>query len=141
VLKGFKDFVLRGNVIDLAVAVIIGTAFGLLVSQFGKSFLEPLIKLASGGGITGGALKVETGDGPVYFNWGAFLNAGITFLITATTLYFGVVAPMNALAKRRKQGEEPEPQRPAEDILLLQQIRDALVEQNARTASKGSAGQ
>jgi large conductance mechanosensitive channel len=139
VLKGFKDFVLRGNVIDLSVAVVIGAAFGALVTQFGKSFLEPLIKLASGGGIEGGKLRIGNGPAPTEFDWGAFVNAGITFLITAVTLYFLVVAPMNALAKRRKQGEEPEPQRPAEDILLLQQIRDALVEQNAR-AARDSAG-
>jgi large conductance mechanosensitive channel len=130
VLKGFKDFVLRGNVIDLSVAVVIGAAFGTLVAQFGKSFLEPLIAVMAGGGIKGGT-KVING---VTFDWGAFVNASITFVITAATLYFLVVAPMNALAKRRKQGEEPEPQRPAEDVLLLQQIRDALLEQNARNA-------
>jgi large conductance mechanosensitive channel len=136
VLKGFKDFVLRGNVIDLSVAVIIGAAFGALVTQFGSSFLRPLIELAGGGGIDGGVLTVRG----TKFNWGAFVNAAITFLITAGTLYFFVVAPMNALAERRKHGSEPEPQRPAEDILLLQQIRDALVEQNARaTEASGEA--
>lgn len=139
-LKGFKDFVLRGNVIDLSVAVVIGAAFGALVTQFGKSFLEPLIKLASGGGVTGGKFKVGNVADPTVVDWGAFVNAGITFLITAATLYFLVVAPMNALAKRRKQGREPEPQRPAEDVLLLQQIRDALVEQNVRAAARHSAG-
>ena len=129
-LKGFKDFVLRGNVIDLSVAVVIGAAFGALVTQFGKSFLEPLIAVASGGGVKGGVLTVNG----VPFPWGAFVNACITFLITASTLYFLVVLPMNALARRRKHGQEPEPQRPAEDILLLQQIRDALVEHSTRDA-------
>jgi large conductance mechanosensitive channel len=132
VLKGFKDFVLRGNVIDLSVAVVIGAAFGALVTQFGKSFLQPLIALIAGGGVKGGVKMVDD----VAFDWGAFVNATITFLLTAATLYFLVVAPMNALAKRRKQGAEPEPARPAEDILLLQEIRDALMEQNARNAGR-----
>jgi large conductance mechanosensitive channel len=136
VLKGFKDFVLRGNVIDLAVAVVIGAAFGALVTQFGKSFLEPLIQFVSGGDITSGTLPLGAAEDAPAIDWGAFVNAGITFLITAATLYFLVVAPMNALARRRKQGDEPEPQRPAEDILLLQQIRDALVEQNARAKGR-----
>jgi large conductance mechanosensitive channel len=132
VLKGFKDFILRGNVIDLAVAVVIGAAFGALVAQLGKSFLEPLIALAAGGGVEGGVYKIND----VPFDWGAFVNAGITFVLTAATLYFLVVAPMNALAKRRKRGEEPEPQPPSEDIRLLQQIRDLLEQQNARSAER-----
>jgi large conductance mechanosensitive channel len=131
VLKGFKDFVLRGNVIDLSVAVVIGAAFGALVTQFGNSFLQPIIQLAGGGGVHGGEFVI----GKSHFLWGAFANSALTFLITAATLYFLVVAPMNALAERRKHGREPEPQRPAEDILLLQQIRDALIEQNARRAT------
>jgi large conductance mechanosensitive channel len=132
VLKGFKDFILRGNVVDLAVAVIIGAAFSALVKQFGDSFLRPLLDLTGGGSVQGGELTV----GNAVFRWGDFLNAVITFLITAATLYFVVVMPLNTLAERRKHGKEPEPQRPAEDILLLQQIRDALVERNNRETAR-----
>jgi large conductance mechanosensitive channel len=135
VLKGFKDFVLRGNVIELSAAVIIGTAFGALVTQFGNSFLKPLIKIF-GGGVKGGTTTIHK----VVFDWGAFINAAITFLITAATLYFLVVLPMNALAARRKRGTEPEPTRPAEDVLLLQEIRDLLAEQNARSADRRAGG-
>jgi large conductance mechanosensitive channel len=132
VLKGFKDFVLRGNVIDLSVAVVIGASFATLIKQFADSFLFPLIALMGGGGEHGGTLRI----GATAFTWGAFVSAVIAFLITAGTLYFLVVAPMNALAARRRRGDEPEPATPAEDILLLQQIRDLLIEQNRQHADR-----
>jgi large conductance mechanosensitive channel len=125
VLKGFKDFISRGNVVDLAVGIVIGAAFTALVGQFTKSFLEPLIKVISGGKQLSGTFKVRD----VVFDWAAFLNACITFVITAAALYFLVVLPMNKLAERRARGEEPEPKAPAEDIRLLTEIRDALIAQ------------
>ena len=124
-LKGFKDFISRGNVVDLAVGIVIGAAFTALVGQFTKSFLEPLIKVISGGKQLSGTFKVRD----VVFDWAAFLNACITFVITAAALYFLVVLPMNRLAERRARGEEPEPKAPAEDIRLLTEIRDALIAQ------------
>jgi large conductance mechanosensitive channel len=125
VLKGFKDFISRGNVVDLAVGIVIGAAFTGLVTQFTKSFLEPLIKVISGGKQLSGTFKVRD----VVFDWAAFINAIIAFLITAAALYFLVVLPMNKLAERRARGEEPEPKAPAEDIRLLTEIRDALIAQ------------
>ena len=124
-LKGFKDFISRGNVVDLAVGIVIGAAFTGLVTQFTKSFLEPLIKVMSGGKELSGTFTVRA----VVFDWAAFINAIITFLITAAALYFLVVLPMNKLAERRARGEEPEPEAPAEDIRLLTEIRDALIAQ------------
>ena len=124
-LKGFKDFISRGNVVDLAVGIVIGAAFTALVGQFTKLFLEPLIKVISGGKQLSGTFKVRD----VVFDWAAFLNACITFVITAAALYFLVVLPMNKLAERRARGEEPEPKAPAEDIRLLTEIRDALIAQ------------
>src|SRR5215212_4624113 len=122
-LKGFRDFISRGNVIDLAVGIVIGAAFTGLVTQFTKSFLEPLIKVISGGKELSGTFKV----GDVVFDWAAFVNAIITFLMTAAVLYFLVVLPMNKLAERRARGEEPEPKAPAEDVRLLTEIRDAII--------------
>jgi large conductance mechanosensitive channel len=123
-LRGFKDFIMRGNVVDLAVGIVIGAAFGGLVTQFTKSFLEPLIRLIAGGGP---AMKqgVKTVNG-VDFDYAAFINATIAFLLTAATLYFLVVMPMNKLAERRARGQEPKPKAPSEEILLLREIRDAL---------------
>ncbi len=124
-LSGFKDFISRGNVIELAGGFVIGAAFNGLVTQFTKSFLEPTIKLLSGGRELSGTFKVRD----VIFDWAAFINAIIAFLITAAALYFLVVLPANKIAERRARGEEPEPKAPAEDIRLLTEIRDALIAQ------------
>jgi large conductance mechanosensitive channel len=136
-LKGFKDFIMRGNVVDLAVGIVIGAAFTGLVSQFTKSFLEPLIKFFGGGGaLTAGRWKISNGN---YMDWAAFINAAITFLLTAAVLYFLVVFPMNKLAERRQRGEEPPPKAPSEEIKLLTEIRDALVAGNHGTPAQRGA--
>ena len=121
-IKGFKDFVLRGNVIELAVGVVIGAAFNGLVTQFTKSFLEPMIKVVSGGSALSGTWKVRD----VVFDWAAFVNAVIAFALTGVVLYFLVILPMNRLAERRLWGDEPEPAAPSEEVRLLTEIRDAL---------------
>ncbi|MFJ6163927.1 large conductance mechanosensitive channel protein MscL [Micromonospora orduensis] len=123
-LKGFKDFIMRGNVVDLAVGIVIGAAFTGVVTQLTKSFLEPLIK-AIGGGTSLSAGKWTLND--QVFDWAAFINALITFILTAAVLYFFVVYPMNKLAERRQRGEEPPPAAPSEEVKLLTEIRDALV--------------
>ncbi|WP_127554201.1 large conductance mechanosensitive channel protein MscL [Actinoplanes sp. OR16] len=124
-LQGFKDFIMRGNVVDLAVGVVIGAAFTAVVSGFTKSFLEPLIKWMGGGsGALSGAWSPEPG---VVFDYAAFINALITFLLTAAVLYFLVVFPLNKLAERRRRGEEPPPKAPSEEVKLLTEIRDALL--------------
>jgi len=124
-LKGFKDFIMRGNVVDLAVGIVIGATFTALVSQFTESFLNPLIELATGAkpGKEGGKLHFHDVD----FAYGKFVGAVIGFLLTAAVLYFLVVFPMNKLAERRKRGEEPPPAAPSEEVKLLTDIRDALV--------------
>jgi large conductance mechanosensitive channel len=118
-IKGFKDFIMRGNVVDLAIAVVIGT--------FSKSIIEPLLA-AVGGGNPGEGLGFRLrGDNPATLvDLGAVIGALITFLITAAVIYFLIVVPMNLLMERRRRGEEPEPAAPAEDIALLQEIRDLL---------------
>ncbi|WCN81821.1 large conductance mechanosensitive channel protein MscL [Micromonospora sp. LH3U1] len=123
-LKGFKDFIMRGNVVDLAVGIVIGAAFTGVVTQLTKSFLEPLIKAIGGGsGLSAGTWNL----GGQVFDWAAFINALITFVLTAAVLYFFVVYPMNKLAERRQRGEEPPPAAPSEEVKLLTEIRDALV--------------
>ncbi|SNT44073.1 large conductance mechanosensitive channel [Asanoa hainanensis] len=124
-LKGFKDFIMRGNVVDLAVGVVIGAAFTGVVTQFTKSFLEPLLKLiGAGANRVGGRNEISANN---YVEWGAFINVLITFLLTAAALYFLVIFPMNKLAERRRRGEEPPPAAPSEEIKLLTEIRDALI--------------
>ncbi|MEU5562841.1 large conductance mechanosensitive channel protein MscL [Micromonospora musae] len=137
-LKGFKDFIMRGNVVDLAVGVVIGAAFTGVVTQLTKSFLDPLIRVlvllvtGSNKGLSGTAPKFRG----IPFDWIAFVNALITFLLTAAALYFLVVYPMNRLAERRRRGEEPPPAAPNEEVKLLTEIRDALVAAGHRTPTQ-----
>ncbi len=132
--QGFKDFIMRGNVVDLAVGVVIGAAFTGVVTGFTNGFIKPLIQLMGGGsGLDAGKFKVRG----VEFDYATFLNSLITFLITAAVLYFFVVLPLNILAERRRRGEEPPPNAPAEDIVLLTQIRDALVSSSSQTRGYG----
>lgn len=138
-LRGFKDFIMRGNVVDLAVGIVIGAAFTSVVTQLTKSFLEPLIRvitlLVTGEeGIQGSAPDFRG----VVFDWPAFANSLITFLLTAAALYFFVVLPMNKLAERRRRGEEPPPAAPSEEIKLLTEIRDALVSAGAARPGPGT---
>jgi large conductance mechanosensitive channel len=134
-LKGFKDFLLRGNVVDLAVAVVIGAAFTALVASFTASFLNPLIALATGGGKNGGKVEVNG----QFFTYGLFINAVITFVLTAAITYFVVVLPMKAIAERRKRGEEAGPVAPTQ-VELLVEIRDLLRAQQGRGPGSDPSG-
>lgn len=125
-LKGFKDFLLRGNVVDLAVAVVIGAAFTAVVTAFTAAFLKPLIQVFSGGGELAGTFVVSG----VAFDYASFVNAVITFLITAAVIYFGVVLPLKVVEERRRRGAEEGPADPT-DVELLAEIRDLLREQTA----------
>jgi large conductance mechanosensitive channel len=100
VLKGFRDFVLRGNVVDLAVAVILGAAFNAIVTSFVKDILTQLIA-AVVGKPDFSALVVKVNGTPILI--GNFLNAAISFLIVATVVYFAIVLPLNALLARIKR--------------------------------------
>jgi large conductance mechanosensitive channel len=122
-LKEFREFILRGNVVDLAIAVVIGAAFGAIVAAFVADLVTPLIA-AIGGQPDFGALTFEI-NGSV-FRYGHFLNAVISFLIIAAVIFFFVVKPLNALLARRKAKEEPAPESPTEDVALLTEIRDLL---------------
>jgi len=121
-LKGFRDFILRGNVVDLAVAVLVASAFGAVITSFTAALVTPLIAAIVGKPDFGGLTFEINGS---VFRYGQFLNAVIAFVIVAVVLYFFVIVPMTKLLERRKKGEVPPPE-PTEDILLLRQIRDLL---------------
>jgi len=128
VLKGFRDFILQRNIVDLAVAVVIGTAFVALVTAFTESFINPILA-ASGDGAVGEGLGIQLGaegNDATFIDVGAFITAIITFLITAAVVYFAIVVPTKKIQELRARGKEPEPVALAEDILLLQEIRDLL---------------
>ena len=124
VFQGFKDFISRGNAIELAVGVVIGAAFGAVVKSIVDGLIGPLISAIFGQPNLSGVLAFTING--AHFSFGLILQALILFLCTAAAVYFLIVLPLNALAARRKRGEEEEPAAPAEDILLLQEIRDLL---------------
>ncbi len=122
-LKGFREFVLRGNVVDLAVGVVIGAAFTTVVNAFSGGFINPLIKAVTRGGArVGGTFTV---NGAV-FDYGTFVTAILNFLIVAAILYFLVVAPINRVNDYFKRGEKPAPPEPSNQERLLAEIRDEL---------------
>ena len=102
--KGFKEFILRGNVVDLAVAVVIGAAFGAVVTAFVKDLITPLIAAIFGKpDFSSLSFTINSST----FLYGEFINAVIAFVLIAAAVYFVVVAPMNALAARRAKGQDP----------------------------------
>lgn len=108
-MRGFRDFILRGNVVDLAVGIVIGVAFGALVTQFVGSFITPLLA-AAGGKPDFGALKFTVNHS--VFRYGLFINALIAFLLIAAAIYFFVIVPVNRLMSRyRPSPAEPGPTR------------------------------
>ncbi|KQR12143.1 mechanosensitive ion channel protein MscL [Cellulomonas sp. Leaf334] len=121
-LQGFKDFISRGNAIELAVGVVIGAAFGAVVASIVEGLIGPLIAAIFGQPDMSKVLSFTIND--ALFSFGVILQALILFLFTAAAVYFLIVLPLNALAARRKKGEEEEPAAPSEDILL--EIRDLL---------------
>jgi large conductance mechanosensitive channel len=126
-LKGFRDFVMRGNVIDLALAVVIGTAFTALVTAITNALIQPLVNLFLGGGVEGGKLIVSS----QVFDFGAVVNAIINFLIIAAVLYFMIVTPVKRImvSTSRSDAVEETPA-PTDEAVLLAEIRDLLRDSN-----------
>ncbi|PYG00951.1 large conductance mechanosensitive channel [Georgenia satyanarayanai] len=132
-LKGFRDFITRGNVIELAVAVVIGSAFTTIVNTVVTSIITPVVNAIGGTQVEGTVgFPIIAGREDTFVDLAAIINAVVVFLITAAVVYFIFVVPMNSFQERRKRGHEPEPEAPAEDVLLLQEIRDLLKAQSGR---------
>ncbi|MBV2152354.1 large conductance mechanosensitive channel protein MscL [Kitasatospora sp. SUK 42] len=135
-MKGFKEFLLRGNVVELAVAVVIGAAFTNIVNAFVKGVINPIVgvfgtkDLASYSSCLKGPCEVSaTGEvtSGILILWGTVLSAALQFLITAAVVYFILIVPMNKLAARRKSAAEEATEAEAQEVQLLTEIRDALV--------------
>ena len=105
VISEFKDFVLRGDVLDLAIAVVIGTAFGMVVTALVKDLLTPIVAAIFG---KPNFSNLQFGINHSEFFFGDFINAVITFLSIAAAVFFVVVKPVNALQERRKKAPEPD---------------------------------
>jgi large conductance mechanosensitive channel len=132
VLRGFKDFIMRGNLVELAVAFIIGGAFATVVTSFTAVILSLIAKVT--GGKNPDMTSFKPGDIPL----GAFLTAAIAFIILAAVVYFFVVTPYNRLQARMSRGEEAAP--PAPDIALLTEIRDLLADRTGTSTVQGGGG-
>jgi len=117
---------MRGNVVDLAVAFVIGVAFAAVVTAFTSNIINPLVAAVGGTSVHGLGFQLVASNPKTVLDFGAVISAIINFIIVAAIIYFVLVVPMNKLAERRRRGQEPDPVAPAEDILLLQQIRDLL---------------
>lgn len=123
-IKGFRDFLMRGNVVDLAVGIAIGVAFTTLVAAFGTYFVNPIVAVAGGDNAQGFGFEIT--NEATFVNIGALINAVIVFVVTMAVIYFAVVVPMQKLQALRRGGADVEPEATPEDIALLREIRDAL---------------
>jgi large conductance mechanosensitive channel len=149
-LTGFKEFLMRGNVVELAVAVVVGTAFSKIVDSVVKGLINPLVGaigtkdlekyrscLKAPCEVSGSTGEVTRG---VAINWGPVLSATLTFLITAAVVYFLMILPMTKY-KERQAAKNPVPEAPAEltEVDLLAEIRDLLIAQREGSASSADA--
>lgn len=135
-LKGFKDFILRGNVVELAVAVVIGTAFTAIVTAFTNHLINPLIASLGGADVSGLGFHIRSGNAATFLDFGAVITAAINFIIIAAVVYFILVAPMNKLnemAAKRKGIQEEEDAPASIEAELLEEIRDLLKNQKNGT--------
>ena len=138
-LKEFREFAVKGNVVDMAVGIIIGAAFGKIVESLVKDLIMPPIGLALGkvdfanlfvvlkeGATTGPYLTVETAQkaGAVTFNYGVFINTCLSFLIVAFAVFL-LVRAINRM-RREEEAKPAEPPAPPEEVVLLREIRDSL---------------
>ncbi len=129
-IQGFKQFLMRGSVVDLAVAVVIGAAFSKIITALLDGFINPLIAAIFGQPDVSGVGEFTINGAK--FSLGVILDALLNFLIIAAAIYFLVVVPINRLTelrRRRQIDEEPMEELASEDVVLLREIRDLLARQ------------
>jgi large conductance mechanosensitive channel len=130
VLAEFKKFLMRGNVVDLAVAVVIGAAFGAVVAAFVTGVITPIIGLVGGHNFDNLVLTLKHAHDPtkddVQLKYGLVISQVINFVLVAAAIFFLVIKPLNVLAERRRRGQESEEDAPPTETELLVQIRDLL---------------
>ena len=129
-LKGFKEFISRGNVVELAVGVIIGAAFKNIVDALVDGIINPLIAAVIGKPDFSDAFILTLNGTDVKF--GVLITAVINFLLMAFAIYFCIVVPMNALNARRKKAKDDAPKETSDEVKLLTEIRDALAQGTPR---------
>ncbi|MFD7083445.1 large conductance mechanosensitive channel protein MscL [Streptomyces sp. NPDC002181] len=153
VLAGFKAFLMRGNVVDLAVAVVIGAAFTNIVNSVVKGIISPLVGAVGTKSLDGytsclkGPCGVDAKGDAIGVNilWGSVLNAALTFLITAAVVYFLMVLPMAKylarMEQRRRAKEGVQETMEITELVVLKEIRDELIAQRGQNGQGGQGGQ
>ena len=140
--KEFKEFIKRGNVMDMAVGVVIGTAFSAIVTSIVNDIIMPLISLITGGldfsnwfvslnGVKYETLEAAQEAGAATLNYGNLISVVINFIIVAFCIFL-VVKAMNKLMKKKEEPKKEEPPKKPDDIVLLEEIRDLLKKQNKK---------
>ena len=126
--KGFRDFILRGNVIELAVAVVIGSAFTNIVTAFTNKIINPIIASLGSTEVKGLGFQIRPGVAETFVDFGAVITAAINFLMVAAVVYFVLIVPMNKLSAliTANKKEEDAKAAPEADVVLLTEIRDLL---------------
>ncbi|MFE2476817.1 large conductance mechanosensitive channel protein MscL [Streptomyces sp. NPDC059389] len=152
VLAGFKAFLMRGNVVDLAVAVVIGAAFTNIVNSVVKGIISPLVGAIGTKSLDGytsclkGPCGIDAKGDAIGVNilWGSVLNAALTFLITAAVVYFLMVLPMSKylarMEQRRRAKEGVQETMEITELVVLKEIRDELIAQRGQNGQGGQGG-
>ncbi|HKN96933.1 MAG TPA: large conductance mechanosensitive channel protein MscL [Pseudonocardiaceae bacterium] len=130
-LKGFREFIFRGNVFELAIAVVIGTAFTAVVTAVVTNLINPVIAAIGGHSVNGLSIMLVSGNQKTIMHFDTVITAAINFLIIAAVVYFAFVVPMQKIMSMRRR-KEPEATPQPTDIELLTEIRDLLRIQNSR---------
>lgn len=140
-LSGFKEFIMRGNVIELAVAVVMGTAFTAIVTAFTKGIIDPLLAFFGGSPDVGLGFHLREGNAATFVDLGGIISAALNFLIVAAVIYFLMIAPMNKFAElqARRKGITAE-EAAATETELLAEIRDLLMEQKQGVNANSNIG-
>lgn len=133
-LQGFKEFILRGNVVELAVAVVIGSAFTAIVTAVTNNLINPLIASVGGAEVPGFGIQIIPSNPNTFINFGAVITAVLNFLIISAVVYFILIVPMNKLSELQKRRHGIKEKKEEEDSAsleahLLEEIRDLLLEQ------------
>lgn len=128
----FKKFLMRGNVVDLAVAVVIGAAFGMVITSFVDNVINPVIGLVGGQNFDSLTITLKSATTgadakeAVVLGYGAVLTSVVNFVLVAAAIFFLVIKPLNTIAARRKRGQVDEVEAPPTETELLVEIRDLL---------------
>ena len=120
-LKEFRDFLMKGNLVELAVAIVMGIAFGLVIKSLVDNLITPIIGMVGGVDFSSETFSINGST----FRYGQFINDVITFVLTAAAVFFVIVKPVNTIMARIRKPEELEPDAPTETALLIE-IRDLL---------------